>query len=148
MRNQQVCYTPPPPPVCNPGVNEVAIYASTDFLGSACKKFAIGAYTSSQLGSLGNETASSIQVGSNVRAIVYDFSSDLGAPAILSRIETFESSDASLADNWIGDNHVSAVWVQARPLDAKPAPTVPASSERSATGAGSTGAADASSLRP
>jgi hypothetical protein len=118
VRNQLVCYTPPPPPVCSPGANEVALYATTDFLGSACKKFPIGSYSSSQLGSLGNNTASSIQVGSNVRAILYDFSSDLTSPEVTSRIETFESSDTSLADNFIGDNHVSGVLVQARPLDA------------------------------
>ena len=118
ITNQQACSTPPPPPVCKPGADEVALYATSDFLGSACKKFAIGSYDSSELGSLGNERASSIQVGANVRAILYDFSSDLGTGVIQSRIETFESDDASLVDNRIGDNHVSAVWVQARPLDA------------------------------
>lgn len=116
--NGYPCYTPPPPPACNPGPNEVALYANTDFLGASCKKFGVGKYTSSQLGSLGNDQASSIQVGANVRAILYDFSSDMTSAEVLSRIETFEASDASLADNFIGDNHVSGVWVQLRPMDA------------------------------
>ncbi len=104
------CYEPPPPPACTPGTNEASLYANPDFTG-ACKKFALGSYDASKLGSLGDNNAASIQVGSGVRAILYDNSADLKNVPVQGRIETFDASDTSLSDNRIGADSVSAVVV-------------------------------------
>jgi hypothetical protein len=107
---------PPAPPACVPAANQVALYADTDFRGT-CQKFDMNTsagYTASTLTTIGDNKAASIQVGSSVRAVLYDRSGDVTAAQIAGRIETFESSDTSLIDNRIGANHVSGLWVLPR----------------------------------
>lgn len=106
---------PPVTPPCTPSANQVALYTQPDYLG-ACKAFTLSTsgYTASQLGAVGDNQAASIQVGSGVRAILYDQSPDVTAANPAGRIETFESNDADLADNRIGAHTVSGLWVVSR----------------------------------
>ena len=60
---------------------------------------------------MGDNNAASIQVGSGVRAVLFDLSSDVSSARIGGRIETLETNDASLADNRIGVDRVSGLWV-------------------------------------
>lgn len=102
--------TTPQVPACSPGSNEVALYTEPGYYGS-CQKFTAGAYTSSQLGVVGDNNAASIQVGSNVRAVLYDQAADLNAALPSGRLESFNVTDANLADNRIGAFKASALWV-------------------------------------
>ncbi len=110
---------PPAQPACTPSADQVALYTEPDFRG-ACQRFGYDAqlgeksYTSDQLGALGDNKAASIQVGSNVRATLYDRSGDINLAHLYGRIETFESSDASLSDNRIDSGRVSGLWVEKR----------------------------------
>lgn len=106
----------PPPPACAPSANQVALYADTDFRG-ACTKFDVNnskGYTADLLGAVGDNNASSIQVGSNVRAILFDRSSDVNITSPLGRVESFSASDASFSDNRITNKEVSGLWVVSR----------------------------------
>jgi Leucine-rich repeat (LRR) protein len=60
------------------------------------------------LGSLGNDNAESIRVGSNVQATLCEHDNYEG------RCETFAGDDSNLGDNYIGANVVSSVKVQSR----------------------------------
>ena len=102
---------------CEPNANQVALYTEPDYRG-ACQKFdASGSgYTATMLGAVAENTAASVQVGSNVQAILYDRSSDVTATQPGGRIETFQVSDASLSDNRIGAKTVSGLWVKTRDL--------------------------------
>jgi murein DD-endopeptidase MepM/ murein hydrolase activator NlpD len=101
---------------CEPGPNEVALFADPGYQG-ACEVFdattnngsGAGWYTSSNLGLVGNNNAASLKVGSNVRAIVYDNSNFTGRPA------AFESNQANFEDDRLGGNdRLSALIVQPR----------------------------------
>jgi murein DD-endopeptidase MepM/ murein hydrolase activator NlpD len=104
--------TPPSAPACTPATNEVALYAETDFRGT-CSKFKVSGvgYTADQLGSVNDNNAASIQVGSSVQAVLFDRSSDVSSIVISGRSETFEGNDASLSDNLIGIDRVSGLQV-------------------------------------
>jgi len=107
---------PPEPPACAPADNQVALYADVDFKG-ACQKFTVNdgaGYASSALTTVGDNNAASIQLGSSVRAVLFDRSSDVSASTPAGRMETIDSSDASLIDNRIGVDHVSGLWVVSR----------------------------------
>lgn len=98
----------PPPPACNPGSNQVALYANTGHSGS-CVTLGIGQYPSpGSLGGLGNDNAESIRVGSQVRAVLFEHNDYQG------RQESFTGDDGNLSDNTIGGNSVSSVRVEAR----------------------------------
>lgn len=100
-------------PSCVPGANQVALFALPDYLG-ACQTYSLSSsgYPASQLGAVGDNQAASIQVGSGVRAILYDQSSDVtNVTNPTGRIETFDGNDANLADNRIGTHTVSGLWV-------------------------------------
>jgi hypothetical protein len=108
--------TPPPVPACTPTVDQVALYSETDFRGD-CTKFTFNnskGYTVSDIGAVGDNNAASIQVGSNVRAVLYDKNTDVTAAQVTGRLETISASDANLADNLIGADVVSGLWVIAR----------------------------------
>lgn len=106
----------PAEPACQPSADQVALYADTDFRG-ACTRFNVNnstGYQTTQLGVLGDNAAKSIQVGSNVRAVLYDKNIDVTAARVTGRMETISTSDSSLADNLIGASAVSGLWVIAR----------------------------------
>jgi len=101
----KACYVPPS---CNPNANQIALYANTGY-GGSCVTLGVGDYPNpGYLGSLGNDNAESIRVGSNVQAILYEHDNYQG------RSETFTSNDSNLGDNYIGANSVSSVKVQWR----------------------------------
>lgn len=106
---------PPPPPACTPSANQVALYAGKDYTG-ACTRFDVNntsGYTTAMLGAVGDNQAASIQVGSNVRAILYDKNADVTA-RVNGRMETIAADDPSLEDNLIGMGTVSGLWVISR----------------------------------
>lgn len=130
---------PPPEPACTPSANQVALYAETDFRG-ACARFELnssGGYTVDQLGALGDNNAASIQVGKNVVAVLFDRDSDVVATRVTGRVETFFSSDASLADNLIGLDNVSGLRVNSRSLSPE-RPVIPALGNTLGTGSNPT----------
>ncbi|MGB9873219.1 MAG: peptidoglycan DD-metalloendopeptidase family protein, partial [Anaerolineae bacterium] len=101
-------YNCSPPPSCNPNADQVALYANTGY-GGSCVTLGVGDYPNpGYLGSLGNDNAESIKVGSNVQAILYEHDNYQG------RSETFTGDDSNLGDNYIGANVVSSVKVQWR----------------------------------
>jgi len=106
----------PTEPACQPSADQVALYSGTDFRGS-CTRFDVNnskGYQNSQLGAVGDNAAKSIQVGSNVRAVLYDKNIDVTAARVTGRMETIAADDVSLADNLIGAGTISGLWVIAR----------------------------------
>ena len=109
---------PATPPACVPADNQVALYADPDFKG-ACQKFTVNdsaGYSASALTTLGDNNAASIQVGSSVQAVLFDWTGDVTSTAFEGRIETVDSTDASLIDNRIGVDRVSGLWVVSRSM--------------------------------
>jgi hypothetical protein len=103
--------TPSPQvPACTPSADEVALYSEPGLYGF-CQKFPAGQYSNTQLGAVDENKAASIQVGANVRAVLYDLSPDLNANPPTGRLETFAADDLNLADNRIGAQTASALWV-------------------------------------
>lgn len=103
-----------PPPTCNPSADQVALYANTGW-GGSCVVLGVGEYPNpGHLGSVGNDNAESIRVGSNVRAILYEHDNYQG------RSETFTGDDSNLGDNHIGANSVSSVKVEWRAQSCNP----------------------------
>jgi hypothetical protein len=99
---------PSAPPSCNPNADQMASYADINY-GGNCVTLGVGDYPNpGYLGSLGNDNAESIRVGSNVQAILYEHDNYGG------RSETFTGDDPNLGDNTIGGNVVSSVKVQWR----------------------------------
>ena len=97
----------PPPPCQDPNANQAALYADTNY-GGSCVTLDIGEYPNpGHLGSLGNDNAESVKVGSNVQAILCEHDN-------YSQCETFTSDDPNLWNNSIGGNQVSSVKVEAR----------------------------------
>jgi|GEM_PF-249630 len=109
----------PQVPACDPADDEVALYSEPGFYGF-CHKFPAGSYTSTQLGALGDNAAASIQVGADVRAVLYDLPLELSAAVPGGRLETFAADDANLADNLIGQQRASALWVMSPSQIANP----------------------------
>ncbi|MFN2298824.1 MAG: Ig-like domain-containing protein [Anaerolineales bacterium] len=97
---------PPPPPACNPGADQVAIFSEINF-GGSCAVLEDGDYASgSLLAPVGTDRAASIRVGSNMIATLYSENNFYG------RTESFDADDRNLADNPIGTGTVSSVWVR------------------------------------
>ena len=93
---------------CDPTAGQVALYADTGYDGD-CVTLDIGDYPNpGYLGSLGNDSAESIKVGSNVQATLCEHDDYQG------RCETFTGDDSNLGDNYIGANVVSSVRIQSR----------------------------------
>jgi hypothetical protein len=117
----------PPAPACSPNDNQVALYSEPDFRG-ACKKFDVRekVYGTTELGTMGDNSAASVQVGKNVQAVLFDLGDDVAVNVPEGRIETLEGDDANLADNRIGNQHVSGLLVQPRAtLPDEPFLTIP-----------------------
>ncbi len=97
-----------PAPACTPSASQVALFSGADFQGQ-CILLNVGSYSSSaQLGKVGDDSVSSIQVGSNVQATLFSKSNLQG------RGEAFFANDSNLADNHIGTDTTSSLLVQAR----------------------------------
>ncbi|RMG91264.1 MAG: hypothetical protein D6706_18375, partial [Chloroflexi bacterium] len=93
---------------CNPDASQVALYANTSYVGN-CVILGVGNYpTPGSLGSVGNDNAESIRVGSNVKATLCEHDNYQG------RCEPFTGDDINLGDNYIGGNVVSSVKVESR----------------------------------
>lgn len=97
-----------PASACTPSASQVALFAGIDYQGQ-CVVLDVGNYSlSSQLGKVGDDNISSIQVGSNVQATLFAKSNLQG------RGEAFFADDSNLADNHIGTDTTSSLLVQAR----------------------------------
>ena len=96
-----------PPPTCNPGADEVAVYVDPDHRGT-CQVRGIGEYRDPGAIGIPNDSMSSIRVGGNVKAIVYENDGFNG------REESFTGDDSNLGDNHIGNDSVSSMKVQRR----------------------------------
>ncbi len=105
LANNVVC--PPPAPLCTPGPNQVAIFTEKDALG-ACALLNTGSLNLAALTEIGDNRVSSIVLGANLQATLYQDANQSG------RAETFINSDYNLADNRIGKNSVSSIKVQTR----------------------------------
>ncbi len=112
----------PAPTTCTPSSNQIALFSEVDYQGT-CTLFSNGSFT--DLGSVGKQNASSIQVGSDVVATLFFHSNYLG------RGETILSSDPNLSDNWIGSKSVSSLVVSSR--NSTPATPYPVSPLNNAT---------------
>ncbi len=99
----------PPPPSCNPGIGQAALFADTDYQG-ACAVFGIGSHDSSGLGALGNNNAASLKVGPTVTLTIFDGENLSG------RSESFGTADASLDDNRVTTDTTSSLLIQASNL--------------------------------
>ncbi|HZW03518.1 MAG TPA: pre-peptidase C-terminal domain-containing protein, partial [Anaerolineaceae bacterium] len=96
----------PATPPCSPGPSEVAVFSEPDY-GGVCKILGVGSYASSgAFAPMTDNNVESIKVGVLAHAILFDGASYAG------RTESFETSDANLADNLIGANTVSSLRVQ------------------------------------
>jgi hypothetical protein len=102
---------PPPVPKCAPTADQIALFSQPDFLGN-CQVFNAGKYGSSQLGAVGDNQASSILVGANMMALLYQ--ENYEDSVMKGRSEAFLSNDAGLADNRIGVQKVSSLEVKPR----------------------------------
>lgn len=98
-------------PACVPGPLQVALFSEVDYSGS-CVLLEVGDHSASKLGPVGTDQTTSLMVGSDVYATLFDGSDLTG------RSETFTTSDSSLADNRIGAKTASSVRVGK--LDEKP----------------------------
>jgi hypothetical protein len=95
----------PPPPVCSPGDNQVALFTSPDYLGS-CALFGIGNYPDpSAMAGLGDNDIESILVGKNVLATLFSDASFSG------RGDTYIKSDSNIDGDLVGSNQVSSFFV-------------------------------------
>ena len=93
------------PPACIPNNNQVALYTDIDYRGT-CVILGAGSHNTSALGTVGDNNAASIKVGSQVWATLFkDKNFD-------SRGETFFKADSSLSDNRIGIDKLSSLIVQ------------------------------------
>lgn len=92
----------PPPPDCLPASNQVTVYTGINYTGT-CRTYATGNYD--WLNSLVSDLIQSIQVGSNVAAVMYDTQNYGDRP------ETWAASDSNLADNRLGAERTSSMRV-------------------------------------
>ena len=103
--------TPPPPPSgCSggPGADEICLFADKDYGGSAVK-LGIGNYPDpGSFGSVGNDNAESIQVGSTAKVHLCQDSNYGGTCSDLSGSS---GSRTNLGDNPVGANKVSSLQV-------------------------------------
>jgi murein DD-endopeptidase MepM/ murein hydrolase activator NlpD len=107
--------TPQPPAACSPSADQVALFSSDNFRGDCVVK-GIGSYASgADLGTVGDNPAVSIKVGSNVLATLFSDAAFSG------RSETIHRDDSSLGENLVGAIKVNSLRVQLRTT----APNVP-----------------------
>ncbi|MDD5369398.1 MAG: peptidoglycan DD-metalloendopeptidase family protein, partial [Anaerolineaceae bacterium] len=92
--------------LCTPAATQVALYAQPYYLG-ACQVFEIGDYMNDlALGSVGEDRAASIMVGSAVKATLFRDANLRG------RATTFTQTDSNLGDHPIGSGTVSSMEVE------------------------------------
>jgi len=92
---------------CNPNADQVALFVDSEYSGQCVVK-GIGQYSNPGAIGLPNDSISSIMIGGNVQATLYEHDDFQG------RSEVFTSADSSLRSNIIDDNAVSSVKVQWR----------------------------------
>jgi WD40 repeat protein/tetratricopeptide (TPR) repeat protein len=90
---------------CNPSADQVALFVDANY-GGQCVVKGIGQYSNPSAIGLPNDSVSSIRVGSNIQATLYEHDDYQGL------YETFTSGDVDLRNNITGDNMVSSVKVQ------------------------------------
>jgi hypothetical protein len=94
---------------CPNNADQIALFVDPDYnANGGCKILNIGDYKDPGAMQFANDAASSIRVGANVKAILYE-NGDFNGNS-----ETFQGDDSNLSDNSIGDNKVSSVKVQLR----------------------------------
>ena len=100
-------------PACAPNANQVALYDEPNYQG-ACQLFGEGDFNDGDsLGAVANDHTASLLVGSNMRALLYDYPQN-ETWSSGGRSQAFEANDANLSDNPIGDDSTSALRVMAR----------------------------------
>ncbi len=92
---------------CNPNSDQIALFEHGGY-GGSCKVLNKGDYANPSSMGFANDSASSIKVGGNVKAILCRDDNYNGG------CEEFAGDDGNLGDNSIGDNQVSSVKVQDR----------------------------------
>lgn len=98
----------PPPPTCNPGPDQVALFSEPDY-GGACVVINKGTYNNAaSLVPVGDNNTASIRLGANVQAQLYSELNRTGHREVLA------ASDLSLADNAIGMDTLSSIVVENR----------------------------------
>jgi len=96
---------PRPVAQCVPGENQVALFTEADFTGG-CALLDVGNYPdASTLGAVGDNSADSVMVGSNVMATLYSEANYAG------HAETLVDDDSRLLGNLIGANALSSMRV-------------------------------------
>ena len=103
----KACYIQPDNPCNNPSPSsgQIGIYENDNYCGNY-KILGLGEYPNPGSMGFSNDSASSIKVGDNTKAILCKDDNYSGG------CEDFISNDPSLGDNSIGDNQVSSVKVQ------------------------------------
>lgn len=96
-----------PPPTCNPGADQVAVFVDANY-GGQCVTKGVGEYSNPSSIGMPNDAISSVRVGANVKAILCKDDNYAGG------CEEFTGDDANLGDNSIGDEQVSSMKVQTR----------------------------------
>jgi hypothetical protein len=105
---------------CSPNSEQIALYEHPNYTG-ACKVLGVGEYGDPGAMGFANDTASSIKVGSNVKAVLYEHSGYAGMA------EEFSADDSDFGDNAIGHDRVSSLKVQVKQVcssNVPPKPTV------------------------
>lgn len=92
---------------CTPGPNEVTLFMHFDYK-HPCQTLSIGDYPYPEHFNLPNDGVSSIQVGSNVKAVLCRDINFGGT------CETLTSNDPNLSDNLIGNDQLSSIRITAR----------------------------------
>ena len=98
----------PAQPACTPDDDEVALYSEPLYQG-ACTRLGVGEFNSpGEFPEVGNNNAASLQVGAEVRAVLFHNGYFGG------REESFEADDPNLADNRIQADTLSSLKVELR----------------------------------
>lgn len=92
---------------CTPGPNEVTLFMHFDYK-YPCQTLAVGEYPYPEHFNLPNDGVSSIQVGSNVQAVLCRDINFGGA------CETIANNDPNLSDNTIGNDQLSSIRITPR----------------------------------
>jgi hypothetical protein len=100
---------------CNPGPKEVSFFKNSNYKG-ACSVLAIGEYPNSKAMRLGNDSISSIKVGSRVTVTVCKHStSNLTSTDFFrknpQKCQTFKKSINSFKNQRIGNDSISSAWI-------------------------------------
>jgi hypothetical protein len=92
---------------CTPGPNEVTLFMHFDYR-APCQTLSIGDYPYPEHFNLPNDGVSSIQIGTNVKAVLCSAINFGGT------CETFTFNDPNLSDNAIGNDQLSSIRITTR----------------------------------